>query len=304
MAHTRLRVRVGVRVGQLRQRGRLSRTARDERGPSRLALSCVRRPRSSPRQHTRRIVAGPAVEYDAAAPTYRRGTRDRALGGLTSLAIAGTSRPRSVTAAPWRWRLRGEFALAMALIAAAFIDAEHMPAGPITIGGTCSDTRPGRRITWLDSLFGAAAAASACGCLLVVRYKMLRQARGWASGRLVMLAGHGSGGGARIRPLHGALRASVAAVTLVLVRGKIRSRRPCAGAGADARPGRPGRESFRGGPARDGARRRTHGRAPRSGRSSAWRLSSGCWRATGFAIAWPGGEAGDLPALLDAHVVA
>lgn len=152
------------------------------------------------------------------------------LGGLTSLAIAEhitTALP--VTAAPWHAAavFLAEFALAMALIAAAFIDAEHMYLpDPITIGGTLFGlATPGLRdLTWLDSLFGAAAGFVGVWLPLVVGYKMLRGRAGMGLGdaKLVMLAGAWFGWwGAAFALFAGALQASVAAVTLVLVRGKI-----------------------------------------------------------------------------------
>jgi leader peptidase (prepilin peptidase)/N-methyltransferase len=120
-----------------------------------------------------------------------------------------------------------DFALAMALLAAAFIDAAHMYLpDPITIGGavlglaTCSL----RSLTWRGSAFGAAAGFLVVWLPLVVGYKALRGQAGMGLGdaKLVMLAGAWFGWqGAVFALFAGAMQATVIVFVLLLAHGKI-----------------------------------------------------------------------------------
>ncbi len=120
-----------------------------------------------------------------------------------------------------------DFALAMALVAAAFIDAEHMYLpDPITIGGALFGlATPGLRgLTYLDAFAGAAIGFVGVWLPLVVGYKAIRGRAGMGLGdaKLVMLAGAWFGWpGAAFALFTGALQATVAAAVVLVARGKI-----------------------------------------------------------------------------------
>jgi leader peptidase (prepilin peptidase) / N-methyltransferase len=120
-----------------------------------------------------------------------------------------------------------DFALAMALLAASFIDAEHMYLpDAITIGGTLFGlATPGLRgLTWPDALLGAAIGFLGVWLPFIVAYKALRGRPGMGLGdaKLVMLAGAWFGWpGAVFSVFAGAIQATLAAGTTLLVRGKI-----------------------------------------------------------------------------------
>jgi leader peptidase (prepilin peptidase)/N-methyltransferase len=120
-----------------------------------------------------------------------------------------------------------DFALAMALVAAAFIDAEHMYLpDTITVGGTLFGlaTPSLRGLGWTDALVGAAAGFVGVWLPFVVGYRKLRGRPGMGLGdaKLVMLAGAWFGWmGAAFALFAGALQASVGAGVMLAVRGKI-----------------------------------------------------------------------------------
>jgi len=120
-----------------------------------------------------------------------------------------------------------DFALAMALLAAAFIDAEHMILpDSITLGGALFGlATPGLRgLGYLDVVLGAAAGFVGVWLPLVVGYKAIRGRAGMGMGdaKLVMLAGAWFGWpGAVFALFAGALQATVAAMIVLLARGKI-----------------------------------------------------------------------------------
>lgn len=119
------------------------------------------------------------------------------------------------------------FALAMALLAAAFIDAAHMYLpDPITLGGSALGlaTFALRDRTWQSSVLGAAGGFLAVWLPLVVGYKALRGRAGMGLGdaKLVMLAGAWFGWtGALFALFAGAFQATLAVVVIFLVQGKI-----------------------------------------------------------------------------------
>jgi leader peptidase (prepilin peptidase)/N-methyltransferase len=119
------------------------------------------------------------------------------------------------------------FALAMALLAAAFIDAEHMYLpDTITLGGTLFGlATPGLRgLGWLDAAEGAAAGFIGVWLPFIVGYKAIRGRVGMGLGdaKLVMLAGAWFGWPAVPFVLFaGAVQATLAAAVVLLVRGKI-----------------------------------------------------------------------------------
>jgi leader peptidase (prepilin peptidase)/N-methyltransferase len=138
----------------------------------------------------------------------------RPLPGDTSLLHAGSM-------------FLADFALAMALLAAAFIDAEHMYLpDPITIGGTIFGllTPSLRGLGWIDGLVGAAVGFFGIWLPFVVGYKALRGRPGMGLGdaKLAMLAGAWFGWpGVVFTIFGGAIQATLAAFVMLAVRGKI-----------------------------------------------------------------------------------
>jgi leader peptidase (prepilin peptidase)/N-methyltransferase len=120
-----------------------------------------------------------------------------------------------------------DFGLAMALIAAAFIDFEHMYIpDSITLGGTLLGVAtPGLRgLTWLDGLLGAAVGFVGVWLPFVVLYSKLRGRTGMGLGdaKLTMLAGAWFGWpGVAFAVFGGALHATLAALIVLLVKGKV-----------------------------------------------------------------------------------
>ena len=120
-----------------------------------------------------------------------------------------------------------DFGLAIALVAAAFIDAEHMYLpDAITIGGTVFGlATPGLRgMGYSDALVGAAVGFVGVWLPLVVGYEALRGRPGMGLGdaKLVMLAGAWFGWrGAAFTLFGGAVQASVAAIAILVLHGKI-----------------------------------------------------------------------------------
>jgi leader peptidase (prepilin peptidase)/N-methyltransferase len=120
-----------------------------------------------------------------------------------------------------------DFALAMALVSAAFIDAEHMYLpDAITLGGTLFGllTPSLRGLGWTDGLLGAGVGFVGVWLPFVVGYKALRGRAGMGLGdaKLAMLAGAWFGWpGVAFAIFGGAMQATVAAAILYLVKGKI-----------------------------------------------------------------------------------
>jgi leader peptidase (prepilin peptidase)/N-methyltransferase len=138
----------------------------------------------------------------------------RALPGETSLVHAGSI-------------FLADFALAMALLAAAFIDAEHMYLpDPITLGGALFGllTPSLRGLGWLDGLVGAAVGFVGIWLPFIVLYKLLRGRAGMGLGdaKLMMLAGAWFGWpGVVFTIFAGAIQATLAAGVMLALRGKI-----------------------------------------------------------------------------------
>ena len=153
-----------------------------------------------------------------------------ALGGLISLAVYDVivrALPADTTLVHAGSIFLGDFGLAMALVAAAFIDAEHMYLpDPITLGGTIFGlaTPSLRGLGWADVFLGAAVGFVGVWLPFIVGYKALRGRPGMGLGdaKLTMLAGAWFGWpGVVFAIFAGALQASLAAGVVLLVRGKI-----------------------------------------------------------------------------------
>jgi leader peptidase (prepilin peptidase)/N-methyltransferase len=120
-----------------------------------------------------------------------------------------------------------DFSVALGLVAAAFIDAEHMYLpDTITIGGTILGvgTASLRELTYVDSLIGAGAGFLGVWLPFVVLYKRLRGKVGMGTGdaKLTMLAGAWFGWtGAVFVFFAGCMQGTIAAIFIYLVRGKI-----------------------------------------------------------------------------------
>jgi leader peptidase (prepilin peptidase)/N-methyltransferase len=152
------------------------------------------------------------------------------IGGALSLAIVERV---LMPMPPWTPIGRGlaiygaDFALSMGLVAAAFIDAEHMYLpDPITLGGTVFGlaTPSLRGLGWTDVFLGAAVGFVGVWLPFVVGYKALRGRSGMGLGdaKLTMLAGAWFGWpGVLFAVFAGSIQASLAAVVMFLVRGKI-----------------------------------------------------------------------------------
>ena len=152
------------------------------------------------------------------------------LGGVLSLGVAeavARSLPAGSTLGHAAAVFLADFALAMALMAAAFIDAENMYLpDPITLGGTLFGlaTPALRGLGWVDVVGGAAAGFFGVWLPFIVLYKAVRGRHGMGLGdaKLTMLAGAWFGWpGAAFALFAGAVQATVAAVVILLLRGKI-----------------------------------------------------------------------------------
>jgi leader peptidase (prepilin peptidase)/N-methyltransferase len=152
------------------------------------------------------------------------------IGGAVSLAIL----ERIVFALPTDTSLAragaiygADFALCMGLVAAAFIDAEHMfLPDTVTIGGTVLGlaTASFRDLPWTESLLGAALGFALVWLPFGVLYKRLRGRAGMGMGdaKLTMLAGAWFGWtGAAFVLLAGAVQGTIGALVILLIRGRI-----------------------------------------------------------------------------------
>lgn len=152
------------------------------------------------------------------------------MGGLLSLAIVEVvvrALPHETSVARAGAIYLADFILALSLVAAAFIDAEHMYLpDPITIGGTVLGvaTATLRGVGLGTSLIGALAGFAMVWLPFIVVYPRLRgqQGMGLGDAKLTMLAGAWFGwGGAAFVLLAGAVQGTIAAVVIFLTVGKI-----------------------------------------------------------------------------------
>jgi leader peptidase (prepilin peptidase)/N-methyltransferase len=152
------------------------------------------------------------------------------LGGMLALgifegvvrALPGETTPLHAAAV-----FLADSALAMGLLAAAFIDAEHMYLpDAVTLGGTLFGlATPGlRAMGWTDALFGAAIGFFGVWLPFIVGYKAIRGRAGMGLGdaKLTMLAGAWfAWPGVVFAIFAGAVQATLAALVVLLLRGKI-----------------------------------------------------------------------------------
>jgi leader peptidase (prepilin peptidase)/N-methyltransferase len=164
------------------------------------------------------------------APISPRYAVVEALGGVLSLGVMeAVLRTLPAGASPGHAAsvFLAEFALAMALMAAAFIDAEHMYLpDTVTLGGTVFGllTPALRGLGWADVAVGAAAGFFGVWLPFIVLYRILRGRHGMGLGdaKLVMLAGAWFGWpGAAFALFAGAFQATLAALVILGVHGKI-----------------------------------------------------------------------------------
>jgi leader peptidase (prepilin peptidase)/N-methyltransferase len=152
------------------------------------------------------------------------------MGGLLSLAIIEVVVRGLPLSTPWYRALAvfiAYFALALGLVAAAFIDAEHMYLpDPITLGGTVVGvaTATLRSMSLVASVTGAAIGFVMVWLPFIVIYPRLRgrQGMGLGDAKLTMLAGAWFGWpGALFVLMAGAIQGTVGALAIYLTVGKI-----------------------------------------------------------------------------------
>ncbi len=152
------------------------------------------------------------------------------IGGVLSIAIFEViirRLPIDTTVARGVAIYAADFALCMGLVAAAFIDAEHMYLpDPITIGGAILGigTSSLHDLSYVESIVGAAAGFVGVWLPFVVLYKVVRGKSGMGLGdaKLTMLAGAWFGWpGALFVFFAGALQGTIGALVIYFVRGRI-----------------------------------------------------------------------------------
>jgi leader peptidase (prepilin peptidase)/N-methyltransferase len=152
------------------------------------------------------------------------------LGGLLSLAVLEVivrALPGDTSMVRASAVYLADFALCLGLLAAAFIDAEHMYLpDPITIGGTALGigTASLHDLGYVESIGGAAAGFLIVWLPFILLYKVVRGRAGMGLGdaKLLALAGAWFGwAGALFVLFAGALQGTLGALFIYLVRGKI-----------------------------------------------------------------------------------
>jgi leader peptidase (prepilin peptidase) / N-methyltransferase len=153
-----------------------------------------------------------------------------AIGGVLSLAILEVVvlRLGPLTTLPRMLAIYvADLALALGLVAGAFIDLEHMVLpDAITLGGAVLGvaTASLRSLRFVDALIGAAVGFAVIWLPFVVVYPRLRGRPGMGLGdaKLLMLAGAWFGWGGALFVLGaGALQGTLVAIPLLLLKGKI-----------------------------------------------------------------------------------
>lgn len=152
------------------------------------------------------------------------------LGGLSGWAVAERVVLQLPADTAW-YLLVASFAvhlaLVLGLIAAVFIDLEHMLLpDEITVGGTILGLAsvPLRGITWQESLVGAALGYGLVWLLFIRLYQAVRGVAGMGLGdaKLLMLAGAWFGwAGALFALLAGAIQGTLVAIAVLVAKGRI-----------------------------------------------------------------------------------
>lgn len=165
------------------------------------------------------------------APVSPRYPLVEAAGGVLSLAIVELIILRLPWSTPILHALAtytADLALALGLLAATFIDLEHMYIpDPITIGGAVLGvaTASLRSMGFTDALLGAAIGFAVVWLPFVVLYPRIRGGRvgmGLGDAKLLMLAGAWFGWGGSLFVLGaGAVQGSIMAIAMLLLRGSI-----------------------------------------------------------------------------------
>jgi len=151
-------------------------------------------------------------------------------GGLLSLAIVEAvvlRLPESTTFGRALAIFVADLALALGLLAATFIDLEHMYIpDPVTLGGAALGvaTASFREMSFVDSLIGAAVGFTMVWLPFIVIYPRIRGRVGMGLGdaKLMLLAGAWFGWGGALFVLGaGAIQGTLVAIVTLLARGKI-----------------------------------------------------------------------------------
>jgi leader peptidase (prepilin peptidase) / N-methyltransferase len=154
-----------------------------------------------------------------------------AMGGLVALAVVETAVLTLSAGTPWYHALAvfvADTALALGLIAASFIDLEHMyipdsiSYGAVVLGLATVSFRPPLRL--LDAVLAGGASFLLVWLVFGALYRLVRGRTGMGLGdaKLLMVAGAWFGwSGALFVLLAGAVQGTLAAVALMLLKGKI-----------------------------------------------------------------------------------
>jgi leader peptidase (prepilin peptidase)/N-methyltransferase len=154
-----------------------------------------------------------------------------AIGGVLSLAIVEAvvlRMPEGMSAGRALAVYTADFALAMGLVAAAFIDLEHMYLpDAVTLGGAALGvaTASFRSMSFVDALLGAAVGFGVVWLPFVVLYPKIRGGRvgmGLGDAKLLLLAGAWFGWGGALFVLGAAaIQGTLFALVMLLVGGKL-----------------------------------------------------------------------------------
>jgi leader peptidase (prepilin peptidase)/N-methyltransferase len=162
------------------------------------------------------------------APISARYPIVEAIGGVLSLTVLETlvfALPPGTAALHALMVYVAHFALALALVAAAFIDVEHMIIpDAVSLGGALLGlaTSPLRDMAWLDSLLGAAVGFAMVWLPFDFLYRKLRGKTGMGLGdaKLMMLAGAWVGGSGAAFVLGAAAMQGTLATLVMLLTGQ------------------------------------------------------------------------------------
>jgi leader peptidase (prepilin peptidase)/N-methyltransferase len=169
--------------------------------------------------------ANPRVRLEAVRALGKLGAARAAELALTVLETLVFALPPGTSALHALMVYVAHFALALALVAAAFIDVEHMIIpDAVSLGGALLGlaTSPLRDMAWLDSLLGAAAGFAMVWLPFDFLYRKLRGKTGMGLGdaKLMMLAGAWLGGSGAAFVLGAAAMQGTLATLVMLLSGQ------------------------------------------------------------------------------------